>query len=160
MHPVCALRLRFGSSKILFMAIREHPRIGTVLLCDFDQGFRVPEMVKRRPVIVISPKISVRSGLCTVVALSMEPPNPKMPYHCQITLDPPLPEPWGDTARWVKGDMVCAVGFHRLDFPRYGKDPQGKRMHRLDPVSSEDLRRVRVCVLSALGLGSLTRYLP
>lgn len=141
------------------MAIHEHPRIGTVLLCDFDQGFRVPEMVKRRPVIVISPKISVRAGLCTIVALSTEAPIPQMPYHCQITLDPPLPEPWGDKARWVKGDMVCAVGFHRLDFLHHGKDTQGKRQYRFDPLPDTDMRRVRVCVLNALGMGSLTKHL-
>ncbi|HYF85489.1 type II toxin-antitoxin system PemK/MazF family toxin [Azospirillum sp.] len=142
------------------MPIREHPPIGTVLLCDFDQGFREPEMVKRRPVIVISPKISVRAGLCTVVALSTTEPAPNMAYHCQITLDPPLPDPWGDKARWVKGDMVCAVGFHRLDFPRLGKDQGGKRLYRYDPISAADLRRVRHCVLCSLGLAGLTKHLP
>ena len=141
------------------MPIQEHPKIGTVLLCDFDQGFREPEMVKRRPVIVISPKISVRFGLCTVVPLSTTAPQPGMPYHCEITLAPPLPEPWSDQARWVKGDMVCAVGFHRLDFPRYGKDATGKRQYRYDTISADDLLRVRKCVLSALGLGGLTRHL-
>jgi mRNA interferase MazF len=141
------------------MAIREHPVVGTVLVCDFNQGFQEPEMVKRRPVIVISPKISVRAGLCTVVALSTTEPNPSMPYHCRIRLDPPLPEPWGDTVRWVKGDMICAVGFHRLDFPRLGKDSSGKRLYRYNPISDEDLRRVRQCVLSALGLAGLTKHL-
>ena len=117
-------------------------------------------MIKRRAVIVISPKISVRAGLCTVVALSTSEPMPKMPYHCQITLDPPLPEPWGDTARWVKGDMVCAVGFHRLDFPRLGKRVGGKQQYRYDPISAEDLRMIRHCVLCALGLSGLTKHLP
>lgn len=142
------------------MAIEEHPPIGSVLLCDFNQGFKEPEMVKRRPVVVISPKISIRAGLCTVVALSTSEPKPKMPYHCQITLNPPLPEPWGDTPRWVKGDMVCAVGFHRLDFPRFGKGMDGKRVYRYNAISDEDLRRVRQCVLCGLGLSSLTKHLP
>ncbi|WP_158047816.1 type II toxin-antitoxin system PemK/MazF family toxin [Skermanella pratensis] len=141
------------------MAIKEHPPIGTVLFCDFDQGFKEPEMVKRRPVVVVSPKIGVRPGLCTVVALSTAEPVPKMPYHCRIDLDPPLPEPWGDRMRWVKGDMVCAVGFHRLDFPRYAKDVTGVRKYRYEPISSEDLRRVRICILSALGLGGLTKHM-
>ncbi|MEQ9178418.1 MAG: type II toxin-antitoxin system PemK/MazF family toxin, partial [Nitratireductor sp.] len=34
-------------------------------MCDFNTGFRVPEMVKRRPVVVISPKIKARPRLCT-----------------------------------------------------------------------------------------------
>ena len=33
-----------------------HPEIGTVVICDFN-GYIPPEMVKRRPAIVISPKI-------------------------------------------------------------------------------------------------------
>jgi uncharacterized protein YifN (PemK superfamily) len=32
------------------MAIKEHPPIGTVLICDFQTDFRLPEMVKVRPV--------------------------------------------------------------------------------------------------------------
>lgn len=142
------------------MPIREHPPVGTILICNFDQGFKEPEMVKRRPVVVISPKISVRAGLCTVVALSTTSPMPEMPYHCRITLDPPLPEPWSDPDCWVKGDMICAVGFHRLDFPRLGTEPGGKRIYRYDPLPVADLRKVRRCVLSALGLGGLTKHLP
>lgn len=38
------------------MALRFHPKPGTILMCDFDTGFQVPEMVKKRPVIVLSPK--------------------------------------------------------------------------------------------------------
>ncbi|QQG36900.1 MAG: type II toxin-antitoxin system PemK/MazF family toxin [Micavibrio aeruginosavorus] len=49
------------------MSIAEHPNKGSILLCDFNHGFVAPEMVKRRPVIVISPKIHGRVGLCTVV---------------------------------------------------------------------------------------------
>ena len=52
------------------MAIGEHPAPGTILICDFKQGFREPEMVKQRPVIVLSPKIGIRAKLCTVVALA------------------------------------------------------------------------------------------
>lgn len=141
------------------MAIERHPKIGTILFCDFNQGFREPEMVKRRPVVVISPPISVRAGLVTVVPLSTSRPAPEMAYHCKITLDPPLPEPWGDQARWIKGDMVCAVGYHRLDLVRMGKDDNGKRLYRTEPLPAEDLKQVRICVLNALGLAGLTRHL-
>jgi len=57
------------------MAINEHPVSGTILMCNFAPGFQQPEMVKRRPVIVISPKISRRPNLCTVVALSTTAPS-------------------------------------------------------------------------------------
>jgi len=144
------------AGKAFFMPIREHPELGTVLMCDYNTGFCPPEMVKHRPVVVISPKIRGRPGLCTVVALSTQPPDPVMPYHCQIELRPRLPGKWVSDGVWVKGDMVNSVGFHRLDLIRYGKDGAGKRIYVYEPLSSDKIRRIRECVLRALGLGALT----
>ena len=117
----------------------------------------MPEMVKRRLVVVISPKISIRHGLCTVVALSRTDPEPKMSYHHRIKIN--LPDPWGNDDRWVKGDMVNAVGFHRLDLIRLGKDRTGKRVYYYETVSTEDLNSIRGAVLSGLGLAKLTKHL-
>lgn len=139
------------------MPINYHPKQGTILLCDFDAGFKVPEMVKRRPVVVISPPISVRPKLCTVVAISSDPPVPAMPYH--YLLEVILPAPWHEGPNWIKGDMVYAVGFHRLDLLRLGRREDNKRAYLEEAVTPEQLRRIRVCVLSALGLGSLTKHL-
>lgn len=141
------------------MPIREHPALGTVMMCDFNPGFKEPEMVKRRPVVVLSPKIANRHHLCTIVALSQTAPNPVMPYHCQIDLRPKLPEPWENDGIWVKGDMVNAVGFHRLDFIRLGKRPDGKRIYLYQPLSDENIKKIRACVLRALALGALTKSL-
>lgn len=93
------------------MPIKEHPFVGSILLCDFNSGFREPEMVKRRPVVVLSPKIAARPGLCTVVALSETEPHPRLPYHCQIDIRPKLPDGFNSDGVWVKGDMIYAVGF-------------------------------------------------
>lgn len=142
------------------MPIAEHPLAGTIVICDFNAGFRAPEMVKRRPAIVLSPKIAARPGLCTVVALSTDPPHPVMPYHKQINLDPLLPDPWENEGVWVKGDMINAVGFHRLDLIRLGKDRFGKRRYLLTPQSSENIKTVRRCVLAAIGLSILTKHIP
>lgn len=141
------------------MPIREHPLIGTVVLCNFDSGFKVPEMVKRRPCVVISPKIAYRPGLCTVVALSTDAPDPVMPYHCQIDLRPELPAPWESDGVWVKGDMINAVGFHRLDLFRLGKDFGGKRRYLMTPLSADKIKEIRLCVLKAIGLKTLTNHL-
>ena len=141
------------------MSIREHPILGTVLLCDYGTGFRVPEMVKRRPVVVISPKIGLRHNLCTVVALSTNAPVPVMPYHCQIDLRPRLPEPWDSDGVWVKGDMVNAVGFHRLDLIHFDKDLNGKRQYLYKPLNHENIKQIRSCILRAIGLGALTKHL-
>ena len=140
------------------MAIREHPRIGSILMCDFD-GYRQPEMVKRRPVVVISPKIVARPGLCTVVALSTTAPHPVAQYHCQIDIRPNLPDPMQSDGVWIKGDMVAVVAFDRLDFIRVGKDRSGKRQYYYSTVSSENLRDIRCCILSGMGMAHLTKHL-
>lgn len=142
------------------MPIKEHPYIGSILMCDFNAGFREPEMIKRRPVVVLSPKIAARPGLCTVVALSDTAPNRVMPYHCQIDIRRPLPESFNSNGVWVKGDMLYAVGFHRLDFIRRGKDLRGKRDYHYEPLSQENIRKIRECVLRGLGLSVLTKHLP
>ena len=141
------------------MAIREHPELGAVLMCDFNAGFRVPEMDKRRPVVILSPKIKSRHHLCTVVSLSTDPPDPVMPYHRQIDIRPRLPRPWQSDGVWIKGDMVNAVGFHRLDFIRLGKDRDGKRIYLYEPLSEENLKIIRECVLRAMGMSVLTKHL-
>ncbi|EJW12657.1 hypothetical protein A33M_1808 [Rhodovulum sp. PH10] len=141
------------------MAIREHPAQGTILVCDFDSSFKVPEMVKSRCVVVLSPKISGRPGLCTVVCLSTTDPDPVMSYHCRLDIDPPLPKPWMSSGVWVKGDMLYTVGFHRLNLLRLGKDRVGKRLYRWDTLAADQMQEVNACVLNGLGLGRLTRHL-
>ncbi|WP_312599209.1 type II toxin-antitoxin system PemK/MazF family toxin [Brevundimonas sp.] len=141
------------------MAIREHPKIGTILMCDFDSGFTPPEMVKRRPVVVVSPKIVARPGLCTVVPLSTTAPDPVMQFHCQIDLPDQLPDWLDKTGVWVKADMMAAVALSRLDFIRLAKSAQGRREYCFATVSSENLRRIRGCILGGLGLSHLTKCL-
>ena len=141
------------------MAIREHPPAGTILMCDFGAGFREPEMVKRRAVAVVSPRIKARPGLCAVVALSTTAPVPVMDYHCQISFDPPLPDWLQSNGVWVKGDMIAVVAFRRLDFINFGKDAAGKRRYYYSTLSSENIRRIRACILGGLGLAHLTKYL-
>jgi len=109
------------------MPINEHPLTGSILVCDFASGFKEPEMVKRRCVVVLSPKIAARPGLCTVVALSSTAPRPVLGFHCQIDIEPRLPAEFFSDGVWVKGDMIYSVGFHRLDLIRTGKDDQGRR---------------------------------
>ncbi len=82
-----------------------------------------------------------------------------MPYHCRINIRPQLPKPFQSDGVWVKGDMVNAVGFHRLDLIRLGKDEGGKRIYRYDVLDEEALKRIRACVLRALGLSTLTKGL-
>ncbi|WP_293675629.1 type II toxin-antitoxin system PemK/MazF family toxin, partial [Thiolapillus sp.] len=98
------------------MPIQIHPEQGTIVICDF-KGFVPPEMVKRRPAVVISPRLRRRQHLCTVVPLSTTPPNPVAAYHHKFTLDPVLPKPYNSKIQWVKADMLYTVSFDRLYLP-------------------------------------------
>ena len=141
------------------MAIRQPPLRGTILACDFNTGFSAPEMVKLRPVIVVSNPIRARPNLCTVVCCSTREPRPILPYHCVLDLDPPMPIRWQSNQVWVKADMIYAVSFNRLNLISMGKDQQGKRQYRYDVLSDAQMRDVDACILNGIGLGRLTKHL-
>ncbi|MGH9958192.1 MAG: type II toxin-antitoxin system PemK/MazF family toxin [Pyrinomonadaceae bacterium] len=65
------------------MPIIFHPKAGAVLMCDFN-GFRKPEMIKTRPVVIVSPNHLNRHGLYSVVPLSTTAPNRIEPYHYKL----------------------------------------------------------------------------
>ncbi len=141
------------------MGLTYHPKQGTLVLARFDKGFREPEMVKTRLAVVISKDMKARRGLCTIVPLSTTDPRPPQPYHCRIDPALTIPEPWGNRPRWVKGDMMLAAGFHRLDLLRLGKGPDGRRVYQTDTISGDDLLAIQRCVLAGLSLGQLTKHL-
>jgi len=124
----------------------------TVLLCDYSRGgFREPEMVKRRPVIVISPRLRYRTGLMTVVPLSTTSPANPAAHHCQVTLPQALPG-FPVQACWVKADMIATVSFDRLDMFRTDRDQTGKRKYLTPRISEEDFALVLASIRAALGL--------
>jgi mRNA interferase MazF len=141
------------------MPINDHPSPGTILVCNFNGTFKEPEMVKPRCVIVLSPRIRARVKLCTVVCLSRTAPHHEMPYHCQLDIRPKLPSPWDSDGIWVKGDMIYSIGFHRLDLIRLGKDRDGQRIYRMNTIDDDEMKKVKCCVLSGLGMWALTKYL-
>src|SRR5688572_16212373 len=106
---------------------------GSILFCDYTTGFRAPEMVKRRPVVVISPRLPHREQLCTVVPLSTTPPSRVVDYQCGLTLASPLPAPFGVVRCWAKADMLATVALNRLDLFRTARDPITSRRRFLHP---------------------------
>ncbi len=58
------------------MALKFAPKMGTIILVNFDKGFVPPEMVKKRLAVVISPTIKERGKLVTVVPLTQPPQAP------------------------------------------------------------------------------------
>lgn len=140
------------------MAIEYHPARGSIVAVEYDKGFKVPEMDKTRLAVVLSPEIKARVKLVTVVALSLTAPDTILPFHKQIEIPFELPK-WGNQPRWIKGDMVNAVGFHRVSLLRFGKDRQGKRAYQTSVLDDELFTVVKRCVLHGMGLSALTKYL-
>jgi uncharacterized protein YifN (PemK superfamily) len=140
------------------MAIQFHPEQGTIVICDFT-GFVAPEMVKRRPAVIVSPRLRRREGLCTIVPLSTTPPEPVALYHFKLHVAPPLPAPYNSNYHWVKADMLYTVSFNRLNLPFLGKDSSGKRKYDVRIIDPADLIKIQECMMHALGLTRLTGYL-
>lgn len=57
------------------VTVLTHPVPGTIVPVDLSDGFKPPEMVKRRPCIVLSPQVPGRSFLCTVVTYETRSSN-------------------------------------------------------------------------------------
>jgi len=116
-------------------------------------------MLKRRPVIVVSPRLRDRDGICTIVPLSTTAPRRVRDYHYRLTFDPVLPPPYSEPQMWVKADMLYAVSFDRLSLPFAGKDSNGKRIYDIRHISDEDLKAIRVAILNGIGMAILTSHL-
>lgn len=136
------------------------PRLGTVVICNYDTGFRPPEMIKTRLAIVISPRLPYRDGLCTVVPLSTTPSKAGIRYQCKIELPRQAPSPFEGLVKWAKADMLATVCYNRLSLPYSGRNPtSGRRDYLQIILPLEELKKVRVAVLNALGLDALTGML-
>ena len=140
------------------MPISYHPNKASLVIVNFDGGFKPPEMVKRRLAVVLSKPVRRRVGLCTVIPLSTLAPDHVMPYHDEIDIGFDLPHPWRRRC-WVKGDMVTSVGFHRVELLRLGKRRNGKRKYLLTPLEDDTFRIIQRCALHGLGLSALTKSL-
>ncbi|MGI9249703.1 MAG: type II toxin-antitoxin system PemK/MazF family toxin [Pseudohongiellaceae bacterium] len=130
-----------------------------VLVCDFA-GFKVPEMTKKRPVVVISPwrghsRRGYLHGLCTVVPLSTKIPYPVEPYHHRIDLSP---FPWNLAQKetWAKCDTVATVSINRMNRPYHKKRSGVRPGYMAVSVTSHDLEAIQMGVMAALGLSNLT----
>lgn len=129
------------------MAIYFVPIPGTVLLCDYGFSGIPPEMTKRRPVVVLSPRRRRTRGTYLVVPLSRSVPRPIEPVHYRIVagtyafLDPRIDS-------WAKCDMVTAVSGERLDRLRFA----GRYV--APQVSLPDLDCLYAGVIHAFGLAA------
>jgi mRNA interferase MazF len=122
--------------------INFHPKRGTVLICDFT-GFKPPEMVKKRPVVVLSPRYRRHTGLCLVVPFSTVAPEEVEPHHYRI---PPGTYAFLDPAKttWAKCDMLAHVSFERLE--RFWLNGRAETPQ----LNANDMKGIEKSVLCAL----------
>lgn len=128
------------------MPLYSQPKEGSVLMCDFT-GFIEPEMIKRRPVVVIA-RNRLNNKLVTVVPLSTTEPYALQAHHHQLSVNP-LPDKQGIQC-WAKADMVATISTERMDRVKI-KTPAG-RQYVMPVVSAFDLAAIRRCVVHALQL--------
>lgn len=137
------------------MSLPFHPEQGTIVVCDF-KGLNEPEMSKRRPALIVSPRFRCRDRLCTIVPFSTTPPRPVERFHYKLEMDPLLPEPYNSAVQWVKADMLYTMSLDRLSFPFCGKDDTGKRIYDVRKISDADFAEIQNCLLHSIGLSVLT----
>lgn len=131
------------------MTLHFHPERGTILTCDFH-GLIVPEIVKVRPVVIVSPRPRKKSGLCTLVPLSTTPPKDILPCHYKIILSQPLSPKWEELELWAKCDLLYTMSFERLD--RFYSKINGQRKYYDRKISEEHTANIMNSIRSYLGL--------
>lgn len=127
-------------------------------MCDF-QGFKAPEMVKRRPVLIVGTK-PAGHRLATIVCLSTRKPEHEMPYHMKIDGHHfPDHKFFNGQENWLKGDMIYTVSFDRLDLIRVARKQDGKRAYFQNRLCRDTMKSVYTCVLEGLHIGGLSKHL-
>ena len=130
------------------MTLSFYPHAGMMLFCDF-KGSIDPEINKKRPVIVVSPRLPNRAGLCTIVPTSTTEPRNIQPYQVLLSKNY-HPKEKDDVPVWAKCDLVANVSIERLDRFRVSR-----AKFIVPKVTAEDLASVRQGVLAALGFPSV-----
>lgn len=138
------------------MALMYPPRVGAILMCDFPSEFQPPEMVKTRPVVVLSPRLPGRDGLAAIVPISGTEPTPLASHHCVIParfLPRFMQASGGD--RWAKCDMLYTFDLERLSPVKLkGRGSDGRRLYEYPAVDLATLRAIRRGAAAALGISS------
>ncbi|MEW8178587.1 MAG: type II toxin-antitoxin system PemK/MazF family toxin [Candidatus Thiodiazotropha endolucinida] len=120
------------------MGLQVYPGPWRIMMCDFNTGFKIPEMVKRRPVITISKRRDDEAPLCTVIPISTVRPEVIRDYHYLLPTDEmPRYLRSGKHQNWVKVDMVTTVAFFRLTLLWYGRDAYGNRVYQTRPIADK-----------------------
>lgn len=127
------------------MPLKYQPKEATVLICDFS-GFKAPEMIKVRPVVILR-KHNHNRQLVTVIPLSTTEPLRLEAHHVE------LPSYLQGEAQvcWAKCDMIYTVTIERLDRCRVKARHGGGRSYLALQMEPKHFAAVRAAVGASLG---------
>ncbi|MDX2113746.1 MAG: type II toxin-antitoxin system PemK/MazF family toxin [Alphaproteobacteria bacterium] len=111
-----------------------------VLMCDYQTGFVPPEMIKKRRVVVLSPKFINNRGLCTIAPISTSEPEREYPFHVKIEAGNYSFHSKRQPC-WVKCDILSSVSYKRLDRIRIGNQFVAPR------ISHADFERIKAAAI-------------
>ncbi|WP_426150592.1 type II toxin-antitoxin system PemK/MazF family toxin [Pseudomonas sp. DC3000-4b1] len=128
------------------MSLKFQPKEACVVMCDFV-GFVAPEMIKKRPVVVLK-KHRHSARLVTVVPLSTTRPDQLLAHHVELPCYLP-----GDAGTcWAKCDMVYTVSLERQELFKVRSRHGSGREYKVIPMKAEHFEAVRAAVRAGLGL--------
>lgn len=120
------------------------PKRGEIVYCDFS-GYIAPEIIKKRPVVIINPRLPYRSGLVNVIPLSTTPPLYQTDYVVKLNnyygVDTDKPQ------QYAKCDLMATVSLKRLD-----RFKVGYRKYTTFKMSEDDFTNILYGIKKALGL--------
>ncbi|GAC1421589.1 MAG: type II toxin-antitoxin system PemK/MazF family toxin [Candidatus Velthaea sp.] len=128
------------------------PEQRDVWMCDYA-GYEVPEMVKTRRVIIVSPRNS-GARVALVVPVSTSGPGVESPVHVRLPGRASYPCFSGVDEVWAKCDLVSHVRFARLSRVRVND----REIHTVK-ISPTHFKQVQEALLRSFGLGRITGYL-
>lgn len=113
-------------------------------------------MVKRRPVVCLSPKFRTRHKLVTIVPLSTTEPQTKTPYAVKIMLPCRINEKFNSLECWAKCDMLYTFSWNRLTCPydKYGYD----RRYNNIVLPPGTMCEIMTGVIAAMGIEGSIKY--
>lgn len=140
------------------MPLKYHPKIGSIVFCEFDG--MPPEMETAHYAVAVSNDNMPRSGLCTVVPLSSQPPDVVQKWHHLLaeTSTRALPPHKRAKPSWAKCDMITTVSLQRLSLTGAGRYGAGGTAG--PPVGNDDLQAIQHCILHVLRLWRLIPPTP
>lgn len=106
-------------------------------------------MTKKRPVIVVSPRLPYRSEIVTVIPLSTTAPRHTLPFVVKLSKNCHPSEP-DEADVWAKCDMVTNLSLARLSAFKVGR-----RKYTYPIVIKEDMQLVKEGILHGIGMGDL-----